>query len=722
MKKKILLVGEHPCGNSGNSHMINTLLQQINMDLYDITVFAATPASYPSIDLFKIVEGGNNYNDEFGASQLVAFLDRNTFDVVCFIGLDIWAYSRVYPQLLHLKQKNKFIWSCLVPYDAYTLRVDWLPLFQAVDVPCVYSNYAFDLLKDKVNNLRYFRPPIFDEKKFILYPDSKKKEIRKKLFNEHVNDETLVFGFFGRNQFRKDPLRVIKAFFEVKKEIPNSALYLHMDIADQRSIFNIDQYIRDCGGKLGDILVKKQGLAYPTEALVEAYNAVDCLVNASWQEGLSWTILEAMLCGTPVVASNNTAQIELLEGGAGIGVPSSEIAFLPVLSGSGASTFIESRACTFSSLVYAMKSMKDERARKNLQYRGMRKAKDWVNDTSDINALLRKACEFKPIIQWSPKKQIVLFAQHSAAGDVFMTTRCLKDIKERHGNMKLHYMTQKKYQDILVGNPYIDEIIDWDENQFKQYQIVYNPHGERILPGHWGRNSNSILSDFYWKILLIDKPDDFFITLKVPENPIADEVLDSKLPICILHTTGGDAEFRTYKYMGDVAEGLRGKYFTIQIGGKDDYSANADLDLRGKLSYRESAWVISKAKIAVTVDSFISHLCGAFGVSQVCLFGSGNAAVVKPNQVRGKLIEMSPDYIRICKGLGPCSASVRDCPIKCTGSHDPKEILENIKKLEQFRVKVHLEKDCGIHNKQFVIDTVIESINKGGALRKGGTI
>lgn len=718
--KRILLVGDHPYGNSGNSHMLNVLLQEINFDEFDVTVFAACPISCPVVTDYKIVEGGNNPSDEFGGNQLVAFLDKNIFDVVCFIGLDVWAYSKVYPQLFQLKQKNKFIWSCIAPYDAHFVRHDWVNLFHFIDVPCVYSAYAYNLLKDEVANLRHFRPPLFDKDKFTLYSNSKKKEVREKLFNEHVNDETLLFGFFGNNQFRKDPLRVIKAFFEVKKEIPNSALYLHMDINNQRSIFNIEQYIRDCGGKLGDILVKKQGFVYPTEALVEAYNAIDCLVNASWQEGLSWTVLEAMLSGTPVIASNNTAQIELLDEGAGIGVPSSEIAFLPVLAGNGAPTFIETKACTFSSLVYAMKSMKDKNIRKNLQYRGMRRAKEWVSNTSDINALLRIVCAFRPVIKWKPKKQIVLFAQHSAAGDVFMTTRCLKDIKERHGDMKLHYMTQKKYQDILVNNPYIDEIIDWDEEQFSQYQIVYNPHGERILPGHWGRNSNSILADFYWKILLIDKPDDFFIELKVPENPITDEILDSKLPICILHTTGGDAEYRTYKYLGDVAEGLKGKYFTVQVGGKDDYPANADLDLRGKLSYRESAWVISKAKIAITVDSFLSHLCGALGVSQVCLFGSGNAAVVKPLQVKGKLIEMSPDYIRICKGLGPCSASVRDCSAKCTGFHDPKVILENIKKLESFDEKIQMEKDCGISSKQFIIDTVVENINKGGVLRRRG--
>ena len=131
-----------------------------------------------------------------------------------------------------------------------------------------------------------------------------------------------------------------------------------------------------------------------------------------------------------------------------------------------------------------------------------------------------------------------------------------------------------------------------------------------------------------------------------------------------------------------MAVNSRATYLTIQLGGKNDYPAGADVDLRGMLNFRESAWVMARADLAVTVDSFVSHLAGALGVAQVCLFGSGNANVVKPTQVGGKLVCLSPDYVLQCKGLGPCSAGVRDCPLPCTGAHDPKTIIEAIAELE----------------------------------------
>ena len=681
--KRILFVGEHPQAVSGNSHMLNGIIDQLDLEKYEFAVFACTSIGCPVLSEYQLLEGGSNPYDEYGGKQLITFLDKNKFDMVCFVGLDIWCYSKVFLDLIKLKNRDGWKWVSIFPYDVISIQKDWLCLFSPIDAPCVYSEYGYNLLKDYVPNLIYFRPPLYDADKFVAFSKENKYLLRDKLFENRINKDTFIFGFFGNNQFRKDPLRLIKAIFEIKKDIPNIALYLHTNI--KQGVYNIEQYIRDCGGQLGDVLVKKQNFPYSTKAMIEAYNVVDCLVNVSLQEGLSWTILEAMLCGVPVVASYNTAHIELLSDGAGIGVPSSEIAYVPMLCANGSSTFVESKACNYSSLVYAMKSIIiNEDVRKNLKNKGLRKAKEWLEGVSSINDVFEKvdSCVI-PVVKSREKINAVLFAQHSSAGDVFMTTRCFRDIKKRHPDIPLIYMTQSKYKNIIEDNPFIDEIIDWDETKLQNYKFVYNPHGERILPGHWGRNSNSILADFYWKVLMINKPDDFYIRLKQPKIKTIESIVELEKPIAILHTTGGDVAYRAYKYMNDVHNGILDNYFTIQVGGKDDYPAGAGLDLRGRLSFQETAWVVSKAKIAVTVDSFISHLAGAQGISQVVLFGSGNYNVVKPLQVRGTLICRVIDYVKHCRGLGPCSASVRDCPIHCTGLHSPKDILDDINYIEE---------------------------------------
>ena len=155
--------------------------------------------------------------------------------------------------------------------------------------------------------------------------------------------------------------------------------------------------------------------------------------------------------------------------------------------------------------------------------------------------------------------------------------------------------------------------------------------------------------------------------------------------------------------MNKVVEGISDRYTTIQLGGTHDYPAEAELDLRGKLSFRESAWVTDKAVLSINVDSFISHLSGYVGISQIVLFGSGNAFVVRPDQTRGELVCLVPDYVMDCPGLGPCSASIRNCPVPCTGIHDPQSILREVERLErEGKVKRSTENEEGRYRFEYV--------------------
>jgi ADP-heptose:LPS heptosyltransferase/glycosyltransferase involved in cell wall biosynthesis len=672
MKRKVLLVGEHPMGFSGNSHMMCAVANQIDLDQFEPIVFSNSSSSDLNI-IFKypVIEGGGNSGDYLGTNRLLKLIKTTRFDFIVFVGIDVWVYAPVFQELVDLRNKQKWIWVSIFPYDLISLRKDWLHWINAIDYPCVYSEYGYNILKDHVANLHYFRPPLHDKDQFVQYAEHKRMELKNTLFSA-VKDK-FIFGFFGNNQIRKDPQRFIKAFFLLKRKYPDIAMYFHTDF--NKGIYNLEQYIRDCGGGVGDIIIKKQDKSCTTTNMVETYNSIDCLVNVSLQEGLSWTIIEAMLCGVPVIMSDTTAHKDYLTRDLGLGVECTDLTYLPLIAESGPS-FIETRACDVDLLVHQMEQVfTSDYLRTHLIERGLKFSRYWADSPSDLNSLFSIT---KIEIKEPERLPAVLFAQHSSAGDVFMTTRCFKGIKERY-NLPLHFMTSPKYMDILKNNPYIDKVIPWNDDEFVKYQFVLNPHGERIAPGHWGRNSNSLLSDFYWKILKVE-PDDFFIEQTKPDLKSFPISTNTNKPILIVHTTGGDAHFRTYKYMKDVCEAFP-EYLTIQVGGKDDFCAYADVDLRGKLTFGETAWVVSKAEIAVTVDSFISHLVGALGVSQVCLFGSGNENVVKPNQVSGKLICMSPDYVNQCPGLGPCSAGLRDCPLPCTGIHDPLDVINNLRRL-----------------------------------------
>lgn len=695
-KKKVLLVGEHPLGVSGNSGMMASLIDQLDTEKYEAYCFAFTtkapidPLKLATVQ-FKIpVIPAEEPNNTLGFNKLLSILQRLKFDAVFFIGIDIWTYSGIFSQLQEIRNKTGFKWGAIFPWDLQEIRQDWINWINLLDYPCVYSMYGFDKLKNKCPKLKYFRPLLPQLELWKPFDEDSKLSLRHSLF-PHLADDTIIFGSVFVNQHRKDPQGLIKGYAIAKAALRNKipiSLYLHTEL--NHGVFNLTQYSNDCGLAKGEISAKPEGLIYSREKMPQIYNAIDCLILTSMQEGLSWTPLEAMLCGCPVIASDTTAQTEIVKNG-GMLIKCTVPAFMPLQSEKG-QTWIDSKKCDPQDIAQGFIDFAqlNIEARNEMRARGLTKAKDWIKDVSNINYFLDYATIGIQTSHKLEKQDRILFIQHSSAGDVLMTTRCFKGLRERHNGLALDYMTSEKYMDIVTNNPYVDQVIKFDDfilqNARSLYSWVYNPHGERILPGCWGRNCNTILSDFYWKILRV-KPDSFFIEQKEPD--MTDEIhqlIESNLPILVVHSTGGDPAFRTYKYLGDVCRRFKDEYLTVQVGSGQDFPGWAEIDLRGKLTFRETAWVMAQADLSVNVDSFISHLAGALGIPQVVLFGSGNSRVVKPKQIAGRLICLDPDYITDCKGLGPCSASVRDCPAPCTGKHDPKTIIKAIVELENERI------------------------------------
>jgi len=686
--KRVLFVGESPVGCTGNSNFMRALLAQVNKEQYAPACFAVGTSHILKHDIFHPqpvpVIPADGSQDKWNGKKLLRVIHENPVEAVIFVGIDIWVYAPIFDELMQLKRAKQFKFITICPYDTPKIRKDWIHWFRQPDISCVYSQFGYDLIKSEVPNARYFRPPLFANRLFQKITPEQRGEARHRYFP--TIGDGFLFGFLGNNQVRKDPQKAILAYSKIKQKYPNAYLYLHLNM--QSGVYNLIQHALDCGLKSGDIIAKSGDpdawVSLPQ--MVAIYNCFDALLNCSLQEGLSWTLLEAMLCEVPIIASDTTAQTELVKD-VGTLVPCKEPTYIPVYAERGQS-WIEASACKAEDLYDAMDQMiSDEAYRKRCAADGKQRAKEWVDGVHNINDVLNDVFQQGMIV---PKdsvpygmKDAVCFAQRSSAGDILMTTKALKGLKEMFKDKPLYYMCERQYMDIVRGNPLVEDVLAWDENEFASFVHRLNPHSERILPGHWGRNCNTILSDFYWKLLMVD-PDEMYIEKKRPQEKIAKQVLDQEhRPICILHTTGGDAAFRTYKYMKPVAEALKNRYRTIQLGGKGDYDAGAELDLRGKLSFRESAWVMDKAVLSVNVDSFISHLAGAIGVSQVVLFGSGNAFVVRPDQTKGELVCMVPDYIMDCPGLGPCSASIRNCPVPCTGLHDPNTILQQVERLEQ---------------------------------------
>ena len=557
------------------------------------------------------------------------------------------------------------------------------------DYPCVYSEYGFNKIGPEVLKARYFRPPLADVDLYKPLTPEQRTRTRKMILGTEEDLDVFLFGFFGRNQFRKDIPKVLKALSIVRRADSRALLFCN---TNTQGVFNIGSLIEDYGLRRGDVLVNEKSL--DEKQMVNLYGSVDCLVNCSLQEGLSWTLLNAMLVGTPVVATDTTAQTELVED-TGWLVPCNATSYLPIYTKFGPAN-VETLACKAEDLAEGMlQVIFNPGLRETMSKKGLRKAQDWLSGVDDINVLLEEATAKKGKIglQATHKIPAVLFMQHSSAGDVLMTTQCFKGIRERHSHLPLVYMTQDQYKSIIEGNKYVDEVVSWDVNKAKQYEIVYNPHGERILPGGFN-NLDATLYSMYPYFTRVEAD---LIQMQTKEiahftdgsgaccfvkKPI-EVAKENKIQICVVHTTGGQAEYRTYKHLDIALKGLG--LLIIQIGGIEDWPVrSADFDFRGQLDWQETAWVMSQADVAVCVDSFPMHLAGAMGTNVVAIFGSAPARVTQPRMQHGaKSILLEPNKLDVCPSLTSCwgQPGQMKCQSPCINTISPHRVKKVIKKL-----------------------------------------
>ncbi|SCG83244.1 putative glycosyltransferase MJ1607 [Proteiniborus sp. DW1] len=114
---------------------------------------------------------------------------------------------------------------------------------------------------------------------------------------EDDSKENFVFGYVGKIRHAKGVDNIIKAFSVIAAENDKVELIL---IGREREyayslIKSLDEEIKERIKVIGQI---------PREELVEYYKKFDCFILASRYESFPNTLLEAMSCGVPIIASN----------------------------------------------------------------------------------------------------------------------------------------------------------------------------------------------------------------------------------------------------------------------------------------------------------------------------------------------------------------------------------------------------------------------------------
>lgn len=142
-----------------------------------------------------------------------------------------------------------------------------------------------------------------DEKRYFPVDEAEKKKLREEMGYDPEQKIILCVGELLPNKNQTIAIHMMK---EVVKQYPDAQLFLAGNGPEKE---RLEQEIQACG-----LESNIQMLGYCTH-LQDYQHIADVSVSCSRREGLPLNIVEAMLSGTPVVASNNRGHRELIQDG-----------------------------------------------------------------------------------------------------------------------------------------------------------------------------------------------------------------------------------------------------------------------------------------------------------------------------------------------------------------------------------------------------------------------
>lgn len=301
-KKKILMLSDHALSTSGvgvqSRHLINGLLEKggwtvrqfgaaIKHNNYDVV--QVTPDF-----IIKPIDGFGNRDlirQTLAAEKpdlLLIFTDPRFFTWLWEIEDEIHQICPI--AYWHVWDNN--------PYPAFNE-----PFYEATDLINCHSYATYEMLKDRFPDKVNFVPHALPTNVFRKLPDHEIKNAKLNALGPSRKDDFVVF-WMNRNARRKRPGDLLKSwqlFIEqntVDGHRPNASLVLHTDPNDSEgpNLFAVCDNL----GISDSVVFSRERLDF--EKINVLHNISDCCINISYAEGFGLATLEAMQCGTPIIA------------------------------------------------------------------------------------------------------------------------------------------------------------------------------------------------------------------------------------------------------------------------------------------------------------------------------------------------------------------------------------------------------------------------------------
>ena len=494
-----------------------------------------------------------------------------------------------------------------------------------------------------------------------------------------VPNKNFVFCGLGldkpEGRDRKNVTRLVEWFCKAFAGNPNVGLVTRKRISDIKEGTGCGEYPK--------IFLLHGRMTEAEMAAVYNDPRVVAAVSLTHGEGFGLPLIEAAACGVPVMATDWSGHLDFLsKDGKKLFVPVEadlqeiypECVWPGVMNpGSRWAVPKESDAITkMQKLV--MSSDTPRKWAEELQ--------EHIHKTYSLEAsgkifvdLIRKACEEFSEIRPASRESLIealrgkvrargkslIYTMPMSAGDVFLSTSVVRELKRKHPDHVLYFATSTQYFPIVQGLDFIDEVIEW-QPWMQDVGILEEVFDEAYTPNlavqmtwsnwvHGGKGRNLI--DELSVQCGVDPG-----KLEKPQMaaPLGGERSWEKLeggPWLAVHS-GGQKSARAYAHWKDVVKNVRAAGVkVVQVGATDDITVGeVDLDMRGKLAYNElGTFLLECCKAFVGIDSFPMHVAAAYGLPVVALFGSSYPSSTGPKDFKLKSLSdfdtlVDKEYVR----------------------------------------------------------------------------
>jgi len=210
------------------------------------------------------------------------------------------------------------------------------------------------------------------------------------------------------------------------------------------------------------------------------------------------------------------------------------------------------------------------------------------------------------------KINLILVKRQAANGDVLLAAGVLGALKKRYPDARIHFCTGCPAT--LFGHPYINHVINEVDafNFLHRYNLIvelddiYEARPTTPLVNAYAEEAGIPVEEMEYH-MHHTKP-----SIELPENYV---VVHAGMTNWV-GRQWKDAHFEAI-CKRIMAEG----HNLICIGSTTDREMPCTLDLRGKVTLFETAWVIKHAKFYIGIDSMPMHIAQTFDVEGACFFG-----------------------------------------------------------------------------------------------------